>query len=249
MTRLFFVLVAALIVGLAAAWLAAAGGVVTLTTAGYEIRTSAAVAGAFVFATALVLFVLFQLISLVVLGPKRLSVFLLQRRAGKAYHALSRGFVAVAAGETREAAQAARHVEKLIGKNPLALLLKAHAADLAKDGEHQHAACTAMLAHPETEFLAAQRLADLAVKRGNSEQALGFALRAHALKPDSEHAAETLFGLRIRRGELSQAQALLQEALEAKRLSAETETRWREALRSLEPREEVPVANDGSAPA
>jgi HemY protein len=247
-TRLLFVLILALIVGLAAAWLAGAGGVVTVTIAGYEIRTSAAVAAALVFAAALFLLVLLRLISLVMTGPAKLSSFLIQRRAGKAYHALSRGMAAAAAGEAHEAAHAARHAEKLLGKNPLTLLLHAQAADLARDEEQQHAACTAMLAHPETEFLAAQRLADFALRRGDSEQALGYALRAHALKPDSVTAAATLFDLRIRRGEGGQAQALLEEALNAKRLGTDAEARWREALRALEPRGELPAVIGGSAP-
>jgi HemY protein len=248
-TRLFSVLIVAVLVGLAAAWLADAGGVVTVIMGGYEIRTSAAIAAASVFVASLLLLVLLRLISLIMLGPANVSAFLIQRRAGKAYHALSRGLVAAAAGDAHETAQAARHAEKLIGKNPLALLLTAQAADLAKDQEHQHAACTAMLAHPETEFLATQRLADLALRRGNSEQALDFAMRAHALKPDSVTAAGTLFELRIRRGERAEAQALLEEALKAKRLTAESEARWREALASVEPREELGIANGGSAPA
>jgi HemY protein len=249
MTRLLLVLIVALLVGLAAAWLADTGGVVTMAIANYEIRTSAAVAAALVFVAALILLVLLRLISLIILGPAKVSAFLIQRRAGKAYHILSRGLVAAAAGEAHEATQAARHAEKLLGKNPLALLLNAQAAELTNDEEHKHAACSAMLAHPETEFLAAQRLAGMALGRGNSEQALGFARRAYALKPDSQAAAATLFDLRIRRGERAEAQTLLDEALSAKRLSAETEARCREALRSLEPRGELPVANGGSAPA
>jgi HemY protein len=249
MIRLLFVLVAALVVGLAAAWLAGTGGVLTLTIADYEIRTSAAMGAALVFAAAVLLLLLLRLMSLVLLGPARLSAFLIHRRASKAYHALSRGLVAAAAGDPHEATQAARHAEKLLGKSPLALLLNAQAAELAQDEEQHHAACSAMLAHSETEFLAARKLMEMALRRGNSDSALGFALRARALKPDSLSAAEALFDLRIRRGERADAQALLDEALKAKRLDPETEQRWREALRSLDGVAELGVANGGSAPA
>ena len=249
MTRLLCVLIVALIVGLAAAWLADAGGVVTVIVAGYEIRTNMAVATAFVLVAAFVLLLLLRLISMLVLGPAKLSAFIIQRRAGKAYHALSRGLAAAAAGETQEATQAARHAEKLVGKSPLVLLLNAQAADLAQDEEHQQATCTAMLAHPETEFLAAQRLAQLADRRGNSEQALGFALRAHTLKPESPKATATLFYLRIQRGERAEAEALLEKALADKQLSPETGAQWREALRSLEGTSASAAADTGSAPA
>jgi HemY protein len=227
-------LLIALLVALAAAWLADNGGIVTLTIANYEIRTSAALGAVLLLALGILVAALFKVMMLIVGGPARLSTFLIHRRAGKAYHALSRGLVAAAAGDAHDAAHAAGHVEKLLGGNPLVLLLRARAAELSRDEGQQQAAYTAMLAHSETEFLGARGLADLAMRRGNSEQAVGFALRAHALKPKSEPAAEALFQLRISRGERAEAQALLDEELQAKRLSPETERRWREALGSLE---------------
>jgi HemY protein len=216
----------------------------------HDRRTSAAVGVALLLAVVVLLFILLQLASVILMGPARLSAFLVRRRAGKAYNALSRGLVAAAAGDAQQANQAARHAEKLLGKNPLSLLLSAQAAELANDEEHQQAACSAMLTHPETEFLGARGLAALALRRGNSEQALAFALRAHALKPNAENAATALFDLRIRRGERIEAQMLFDKELQTKRLSTDNERRWREALRSLEPgASEFGAPNGGSAPA
>lgn len=249
MTRLILVLFVALLVAFGAAWLAENSGVVTLTIANYEFRSSASVAAVLMLSLLILLGVLLKTISWIVDSPAKLSAFIVERRAGKAYQTLSRGFAAAAAGETQEAAQAARHAEKLLGKSPLVLLLNAQAADLAHDDEYQQTACTEMLVHPETEFLAASRLAQLAERRGNSKMALDFALRAHALKPDSLKATATLFDLRIQGGERADAEALLEKALEAHLLSPETETRWREALRSLGGTRASAGADSRSAPA
>lgn len=230
MTRLALILLVALLVALAAAWLAENSGTLTLTIANYEFRTSAILGAALLLTLVLVLFALLKLASLIVGGPERLSTFLINRRAGKAYHELARGLVAAHAGDAHDAAQAARHAEKLIGASPLVLLLRAQAAELAKDEEQAQVAYAAMLGHPETEFLGARRLADIAIRRGNSEQALGFALRAYARNPKADEAADVLFQLRIARGERAEAQTLLDQELQAKRLSPETERRWREAL-------------------
>jgi HemY protein len=222
MTRLIAVLLVAGLAALAAIWLADHDGTVLIAIAGYEIRMRAVVAAALLL---LAFGALYAFIRLILRGPAKLSAFLNARRARTAYHALSRGLIAAAAGETAEAEHISHQLEKLVGAQPLSLLLKAEAARIAGDQMREEAAYDAMLAHSETAFLGLRNLARLALARGSKDQALDYALRAYALKSKSSSAAEVLFDVRVARGEWAEARALLDSAVQAKLFSAETAQR------------------------
>src|SRR5690606_26575928 len=66
-------------------------------------------------------------------SPASVSAFLETRRRRKGFLALSRGMVAVAAGDAAEARRHAGRARKLLDETPLTLLLAAQAAQL--DGE------------------------------------------------------------------------------------------------------------------
>jgi HemY protein len=222
MTRLLAVLLVAGLAALAAIWLADHDGTVLIAIAGYEIRMRAVVAVALLF----VLFgVIYAFVRLILRGPAKLSAYLKARRARTANHALSKGLIAAAAGEATEAEHVWHQVDKLVGSQPLSLLLKAEAARIAGDQMREEAAYNAMLSHSETAFLGLRNLARLALARGSKDQALDYAERAHALKPKSASAAEVLFDIRVARGEWTEARALLDSAVQAKVFSAETAQR------------------------
>ena len=218
MTRLIAILLVAGLAALAAIWLADHDGSVLIAIAGYEIRMRVVVAAALL----LIAFAaLYAFVRLVLRGPAKLSAFLTARRARTAYHALTRGLIAAAAGEAKEAEHISHQTERLVGAQPLNLLLKAEAARLAGDQVREEAAYNAMLAHSETAFLGLRNLARLALVRGGKDQALDYALRASALKPKSASAAEVLFDVRVARGEWTEARALLDSAVQAKLFSSE----------------------------
>jgi len=219
MSRLIVVLLVAGVAALAAMWLADHDGSVLIAIAGYEIRMRVIVAAALLL---LAFAALYAFIRLILRGPAKLSAFLTARRARTAYHALARGLIAAAAGEAAEAEHISHQVEKLVGAQPLSLLLKAEAARLTGDQMREEAAYTAMLAHNETAFLGLRNLARLALARGSKDQALDYAQRAQALKPKSASATEVLFDVRAARGEWGEARTLLDSAVQAKVFSADT---------------------------
>ena len=222
MTRLIAVLLGAGLAALAAMWLADNDGSVILAIAGYEVRMRAVVAAALL----LLLFaVLYAFIRLIVRGPANLSAYLTARRARTAYHGLATGLIAAAAGEASEAEHISHQVEKLVGAQPLSLLLKAEAARLTGDQMREEAAYQAMLGHADTAFLGLRNLARLALARGSKDQALDYAMRAHAMKPKSASAAEVLFDVRVARGEWAEARALLDSAVQTKALTADAAQR------------------------
>ena len=222
MIRLLFILIVAGLVALSAVWLADHDGTLTLAIDGYEARTRVTVAAGLLIP---LLAVLYVLIRLVLRGPAKLSAFFAARRARNAYHELSKGLIAAAAEDAHEAEHAAHHVQKLLGVQALVLLLNAEAAKLSGDEARQSAAYRAMLDISETEFLGLRGLFGLAMRRGDKDEALSLAIRAHALKPKAAVAVETLFDLRVARGEREQARALLDAALRAKILSPESANR------------------------
>ena len=236
MSRLIAVLVAAGLVALAAMWLADNDGTVVLAIAGYEVRMRAVLAAGLLL---LVFAVLYVFIRLIVRGPAKLSAYLTARRARTAYHALAKGLIAAAAGEGGEAEHISHQVEKLVGAQPLSLLLKAEAARLIGDEMREEAAYQAMLAHVDTAFLGLRNLARLALARGSKDQALDFAMRAYALKPKSVSAADVLFDVRVARGEWAEARLLLDSAVQTRAITAESAQR-RAAL--------LPVPAGGTAP-
>jgi HemY protein len=234
MIRLIAILITAGLIAATAAWFADHDGVLMLTIAGYEIRTSAGFAVLMMILLAALVLVVIQLVSFLFGGPSRIGAFFTGRRALHGYNALSRGLIAAAAGDTMEAANLARQSEKLLGVQPLALLLKAQAAQLAGNDERLDTVYRAMLDHPETEFLGLRGLYGLALRRHNEEQALSFATRAHALRPKAAGAASALFDLRVARQEWQEAQALVAQAARAKIISPDIARRRRGVLLAAE---------------
>jgi HemY protein len=230
MMRLLFILVAAGVIALGAAWLADHDGVLTLIIAGYELRTSAGFAALLVPVMAALLFALMRVIFLIWGGPAKLGAFFAGRRTRKGQEALARGLLAAAAADIVAAREAAGRAETVLGGEPLVLLLKAETARLSGDEGQEDAAYRAMLGRAETEFLGARRLCELSMRRHDTEEALGFALRAHALRPEAVEAADVLFELRLARREWAQAEALLTEMTAAKLLTPEGAERRRATL-------------------
>jgi HemY protein len=234
MIRLIGILIAAALVGLGAAWLADHDGVLSFTMAGYEIRASASFALLLLLIFSGFLAVILRATFVLLRSPDKFGSFLASRRARKGYHSLSRGLVAAAAGDKEEAAQHSGRAEQLIPAQPLTLLLKAQAAQLAGNGAEQEAICRAMLDHPETRFLGLRGLFAIALARRNEQGALEFAARAYALNTKSPWAHSALFDLRVARHEWHDAQALVAQGLRRHVLDPATARRRRAVLLAAE---------------
>ncbi len=75
------------------------------------------------------------------------------RKREKGQLAVARGLVAVGVGDQRQAERHARDSERLLGSEPLALLLKAQTAQLAGNEKGAELAFKAMLDNPDTHGL------------------------------------------------------------------------------------------------
>lgn len=195
---LFFIFAVALAWGVV--WMADNPGQVNLEWGGWRIDTSAGVLGVVLLAFAVTVALLYRFWLFLTRAPGRIGQAFKERRSQKGYKALTKGMVAVAAGDAEEAQRQVSKADGLLGEPPLTLLLKAQAAQLGGDERAAETFFTAMLDDTEMEFLGLRGLLNQAMKRGDDAVALELAHRAQALNPKSSWLAETVFQLEARTG-------------------------------------------------
>lgn len=173
---LFLVLVALLALGVA--WLADRPGDVAIVWQGWRIETSVMVAVVAVATLALIIVLLWSIVRTILRSPDYVSTFLSHRRGVRGYLAISRGLVAIGAGDMRAARRAADEAERIAPGEPLALLLNAQYAQLSGDRGAAELAFRAMAERDETKLLGlrglyieAQRRKDAVAARSYAEEA------------------------------------------------------------------------------
>lgn len=213
-----------------AIWLADNPGDLVVHWRGYEVRTSFVLGlGALVAVAFAVLFV-YRLALGFLRSPAGVSAFLETRRRRRGFRALSRGMVAVAAGDAGEAKRYAGQARRLLDETPLTLLLAAQAAQL--DGEEDVATrhFEAMLASPDTAFLGLRGLFVQARRAGDRSRALDLARRAFAMRPRTKWAAQAVFEIETAEEDWPAALATLDRSLSAKLLTRDEARRRRTVL-------------------
>ena len=178
----FMVVLAAL--ALAGVWLADHPGSVTVLWQGYRLDSSVALLVSVVAVIAVVAALVYRF-WIVLLGlPSAFGRRRTARRRRRGFEALTRGMVAVAAGDAEDARRQGKRAEGLLEDPPLTLLLSAQAAQLAGDEQAAERFFTAMLERPETEFLGLRGLLTQGIKRHDWDEALALARRAYRLRPE-----------------------------------------------------------------
>lgn len=221
MIRFALYSVALAVVLIAAGWFAVNPGNVTIDWLGYRIEAPVGLLALGVGTIALLLTMLLRFWIFVVTAPSRLAAWRAIRRRRLGYAALSRGMVAVAAGDPAAARLQARRAEALIaaGETPLPLLLAAQAAQLEGDEREAQRYFTLMVQRPETEFLGLRGLLSQAARAGDMPRALTLARRAYELKPNTPWVLTALFDLLIRQGEWRAAEEIVERAEKRKVLA------------------------------
>ncbi|MGU3384532.1 heme biosynthesis protein HemY [Methylobacterium sp. D53M] len=175
-----------------AVWIADRPGTVTVVWNGYQIGTSLAVALVGVIAAAIVLGVLWAIVRGVIGLPEALVRGSAERRRAKGLSALSRGMVAVGSGDPLAARRFAGDAERLLGTEPLTLLLKAQAAQISGDRDAAESAFQRMVDDPETRVLGLRGLFVEARRREDETAARAYATEAARLAPSVTWANEAL---------------------------------------------------------
>ncbi len=220
----------------AATWLADRPGDVLITWQGYRIETSVAVAAVSVVAIAAALALVWAVIATILRLPSLIALASRQRRRSKGYTAVSRGMVAIGAGDASAARRFSAEAERLLGTAPLALLLKAQSAQIRGDRDGAETAFRQMLDDPETRVLGLRGLYVEARRRGDEDAADAFAAEATRLSPAAGWASEAVFLRQCGRGEWNAARLTLDRRAALRLVSREQAKTGRAALLAAEAR-------------
>lgn len=205
MIRVLGFLAAIALLGFGIGWLIERPGSLTLVWQGWQIETSVPVALAAVLLLTVALLLVWWLVRTVVGVPDAFSHFRRGRRRRRGMTAVAHGLMAVGIGDGRAARRSANEARRLIGDEPLTLLLRAQAAQLSGDRDEAEAAFRAMLDQPETRPLGFRGLYVEARRRGDAAEAYSLAERALKANPDVPWAGPALLELQGARREWDRA--------------------------------------------
>lgn len=190
-----FLLIA--IIAVAASVIADIEGSVTIALPTREIRLAIPVAISLVVILSIVTIIFYRVVTTFVDAPAEFFRWRAMGRRRRGFLAVTRGLVAVAAGDDEEARKQSRKALSLVGEPPLALLLAAQAAQMEGDDEAAQRYFTQMLQSKDTEFLGLRGLFMAAIRREDTNQALLIAERARSLRPKTRWALNALFDLNV----------------------------------------------------
>ncbi|MFC3691343.1 heme biosynthesis protein HemY [Chenggangzhangella methanolivorans] len=228
MVRVLLYLVLVGIFACAAVWIADRPGDLVINWQGYRIETSVSFAAVVIAAVAITTVILWNVMRWILAGPEAFALFRRNRRRAKGYEAIARGVVAVGTGDAKRAGREASEARKLLGREPLTLVLAAQAAQLSGDGPGAEAAFRAMTERTETRSLGLRGLFVEAERRGDRAAAKALAEEAARLTPDT-WAGQALFDYQCAEHDWAGALQTL-DRLSANRLIDKADTRRRRAV-------------------
>jgi HemY protein len=231
MFRLLILLAAVALAGWGLMWLADNPGVVTVTFGGVEYTFSLMLALGVIAAIAVLWSIVWGLLRFALRIPSLMSIAARARRREKGLAAVSRGLIAVGAGDVRAATRHAAEAGRLLERHPMTRLLRAQAAHLAGDRQTAVAAYHEMLEHDETHALALRGLHVEARRAGDHEAALQYAKRANANAP-AAWAGQAVLDDHARRGDWAGALATVDSNAAARLIDKPTANRWRAVIKT-----------------
>ena len=178
------------------AWFADRPGDVAIAWMGYRIETSVMVAAFALAALVIALILLWSIVRGIVRSPEQVSLFFRHRRAVKGYLAITRGLIAIGAGDLRIARKAADDAARLSPGDPLALLLTAQSAQMAGDRDGAEQAFRAMTKRDDTKLLGLRGLYIEAQRRDDPQAARLAAEEAAKASPAPAWAGQAVLDYR-----------------------------------------------------
>ena len=185
-----FVIIASLCI-----WLVKHDGAIMVEWLGYHIQTSTSF---MVLATAIVLALLltiFWLLIWIIQIPTRYRQARFASTHAKGLNAITQGFAAIAAGDSKQARRLAHKATACLGTIPLTHILTAQTAQLSGDRALAETHYTAMLNNPETHIIALRGLLVHAKQDGDIDKAIALAEQAASLKGQVPWATSLLLQL------------------------------------------------------
>lgn len=212
-----------------AVWLADRPGEVSVLWQGYRIETSVALAAIGVVALAFLAMLVWAVLRFVLGLPSAFSLSSRSRRRARGFEAVSRGMVAIGAGDPIAAGRYTGEARRFVPGEPLTLLLEAQTAQLSGDRAQAEAAFKAMLEKSETRVLGLRGLFVEAKRRGDVTAARAFADDAVRRSPSLAWANDALLDFHTQAGDWPAARTAV-ERRSALRLADKAEARRQRAV-------------------
>jgi HemY protein len=213
--------------------MAAAGepGRASIEWLGWRVHMTAAAAVAAVLIGAFLAVSLWRIGFWILDTPRRDARRRAETRRRQGGEALTKGFLAAAAGDGSEARRLAQRAGELVQDTPaLVRVLTAQAAEAAGDLGAAHAAYTAMLGFPEMRLAGRRGLMLNALAKGDRAAAIRHAQAAYDLTRTARWAWRSLIEDRLEAGDWPAALDLVKSALDRKIVSPLSAERARAAL-------------------
>jgi HemY protein len=186
-----------------AGWFALRPGVIVLEWLGWHVEAPVGLVVAAALLAFALLLLLWRLGRGIFGAPRRMRDWRDNRRHAAGHAELTRGMIAVAAGDAAMARLAAERARGLGSAEDaaLSLLLSAQAAQLVGDEAEASRCFAAMLERPDTQLVGLRGLMAQAQRAGDRQKALELGRRAAALKADAPWLIGSMFDLSLRSGD------------------------------------------------
>ncbi|WP_089173885.1 heme biosynthesis HemY N-terminal domain-containing protein [Bosea sp. AS-1] len=212
-----------------AVWLADRPGEISVIWQGYRIDTSVAIGAIGVVVLAFLVLLVWAVIRFVFGLPSAFSLSSRARRRARGFEAVSRGMVAIGAGDPVAAGRYTGEARRFVPSEPLTLLLEAQTAQLTGNRAQAEAAFKAMLDRSETRVLGLRGLFVEAKRRGDMAAARAFADDAVRRSPSLAWANDALLDFHTNAGDWQAARTAV-ERRAALRLADKAEARRQRAV-------------------
>jgi HemY protein len=214
MIRVVIFLVVTTSVAAGAVWIADRPGDVAINWLGYHLETPIGVAAAALVVFAAIVIVIWSFVRGLITLPDFLSVLMRRRRVARGYAAITRGLIAVGAGDPYAARRFAREAHRIVSDEPLALLLGAQSAQLAGNRAVAEQMFQLMAAREDTKLIGLHGLFVEAQRRDDSAAARLYAEEAARVAPSLAWASGAVLEFRCASGDWTGALEALERNLQ-----------------------------------
>src|SRR5438445_1865398 len=212
MIRVLVFLVLAGLLALGVVWLADRPGQVAITWLDYHIDLSVMVMVAAIIVIAIATVILWSLVRFLLRSPQLFRLAMRERKRRRGFDAISRGLIAIGAGDARTAQRYAALADKSAAGESLALLLRAQTAQMNGDRAGADGAFRAMAERADTRLLGLRGLFVEAQRDNDPVAARLAAEEAVRVAPALAWAGQAVLEFRCVAGDWEGALAALEES-------------------------------------
>src|SRR5579883_24010 len=230
MIRIVLFLLFIALAAVAEAWIADQPGSIVLNWGGYKVTATIPVFALGLGLLAVTTIIVWSIFTTLWRTPGRVRRHRHERRHARGRHAITQGLLAIGHGDSAAARQHAQQARRLVGHDPLTLLLHAQAAQLEGDREGAKAAFHAMAERDDTRLLGLRGLFIEAQRADDAVSAVMIAEEALKLAPSSTWASHAVLGFRCAKGDWNGALKILDNNLASGLIDKATFRRQRGVL-------------------